>query len=362
MIEETSQLQSESNIMTNSTSANDNVSFPPYPQGEDSLDHLIPFPSILIDEATGEVVTVDELPEHAVIVTTEDGTGLVLHRTSAEKVAPVDANLKASLMRQGRTGLTAKEGRRRSKFRPSESVQFPVMYEGQSWENFNRHLMRYMDALAFRTMHTADLTPGAVDAKKGRQAVAQAVLDQAMADDPGYVRDDTMERVRTWQGRARKNQEHLFTGDIGFQVIVHAADSAAAWAWDRYDASVYERLSAWGRSGGAESKRPKEVTADMILAFPFADPSAPVAKKIIAGAIKNPKTGKPITVRTVEKRLQEHRDAHLAYRSQPEAPEAGVLPEWDTSSLMFMNAELARIEDDGLTDDLESWMEHELAA
>lgn len=156
-------------------------------------------------------------------------------------------------------------------------------------------------------------------------------------------------------------------------------------SWDRMDRAVQRAASYarayWNpdweaenrrraRKGGQSSKRGVSVPLEAVRACLEAVEHLPERRRAAAIAELLTASGVKASARTVKRRLDELKGTQSA--STPaddtkglrpvDTADADVLPEWNTSSLLWMNAELAPIEDDGLSDDLESWLEHELAA
>lgn len=157
---------------------------------------------------------------------------------------------------------------------------------------------------------------------------------------------------------------------LSIERMDRAVQRAAVFAREQWKPDWEAENRRRARKGGQASKRGVRVPLDAVRACLEAVEHLPERRHATAIAELLTASGVKASARTVKRRLDELKGTQSV--STPaddtkgvhsmDTPETDVLPEWDTSSLLWMNAELAPMEDDGLSDDLESWLEHELAA
>lgn len=173
-------------------------------------------------------------------------------------------------------------------------------------------------------------------------------------------------------GRSHKPRSKDITVDMVHErlpeveglTLAQAAKRMASWTWTTptgrelpqvHPDTIRARLVELGWTPGPARKKPQKYSWVVLDQF---------------DGLSNPQVAAELGVSlSTVKRLQAQRKAAGSNDTETKsaAPstdsfEAEVLPEWNTGSLMFMNAELAPIENDGLSDDLELWMERALAA
>jgi hypothetical protein len=186
----------------------------------------------------------------------------------------VDENLKASLLRQGRSGHTHREGLRAKHFQ-SSADQFPVAHRWETWEDWSKRLMGYLTGTAYRVMHQDGITPSerlTIAELRGmrprQEQVAETVLEIT------YAADEALTRYIRWDGprgqhrgaRLRRdrqdptNDTHRFTGRVGYDVVERMAERAVFYAWDGWDSEYLSKRALMGRKGGQISKRRPEFT------------------------------------------------------------------------------------------------------
>lgn len=150
---------------------------------------------------------------------------------------------------------------------------------------------------------------------------------------------------------------------LSIERMDRAVQRAAAFAREQWTADWEAENRRRARKGGQASKRGVSVPLEAVRACLEAVEHLPERRRATAIAELLTASGVKASARTVKRRLDELKEGSSATSTPADdTPETYALPEWDTSSLLWMNAELAPIEDDGLSDDLESWMEHELMA
>lgn len=195
--------------------------------------------------------------------------------------------------------------------------------------------------------------------------------------------DELAEELWACVPDAAVNWDGEFEGPRSIRLSIERMDRAvqraAAFAREQWTADWEAENRRRARKGGQTSKRGVSVPLEAVQACLEAVEHLPERRRATAIAELLTASGVKASARTVKRRLDELKEGYSATSTPAEAgvsdstpaepsrvsnasSDADVLPVWNTSSLMWMNAELAPVEDDGLSDDLESWLEHELAA
>jgi hypothetical protein len=194
--------------------------------------------------------------------------------TPSEKPV-LDENLRASMLRQGKVGLTRREGRRRRQFKLPSELVWPVPYMDQPQAEWRRQQLSFATGLCHRLLKHLDVVP-AEDTQPGREApdaelveAMTPILYEAVREAAGPYVVASLPHSGRWLrdfrggagGRTRfKTTPGVITEDALFKLC----ETAFIRSWQTYDHEYYKKRSTWGRTGGSISKRPPVKTPDML--------------------------------------------------------------------------------------------------
>jgi hypothetical protein len=188
----------------------------------------------------------------------------------------MDESLRASLLRQGKVGLTRQEGRRKRKFKTAEEArQWPTPFHGQSQKDWRAKQLSFLVGLSYRLMKEhGDLPP--IGTTPGREEVSSELKDKyqelvfqdALEAAGDYVVSE-LSNSGQWlptrtQGEGGRNRYKTTPGEVTYDDLWKLCRVAFSFAWDNWDHTYYEKLSKWGAKGGSISKPPKVFTPDML--------------------------------------------------------------------------------------------------
>jgi hypothetical protein len=188
----------------------------------------------------------------------------------------MDESLRASLLRQGKVGLTRKEGRRRAQFKTAEEVrQWPIPYQDQSQKDWRAKQLSFLVGLSYRLMKEhGDLPP--IGTTPGREEVGSELKDKyqelvfqdALEAAGNYVVTELSHSGR-WlptrtQGEGGRNRYKTTPGEVTYDALWKLCRVAFSFAWDNWDHDYYDKLSKWGAKGGSLGKRGPTYTVDML--------------------------------------------------------------------------------------------------
>jgi hypothetical protein len=188
----------------------------------------------------------------------------------------VDEHLRASLLRQGKVGLTRKAGRRKRKFKTAEEArQFPIPYHGQSQKDWRAKQLSFLVGMSYRLMKAHGDWP-LIGTTPGREAPSSAMVDkyqelvfQEALNAAGDHLVSSLSHSGRWvptftQGEDGRNRYKTTPGEVTFESLDKLCRIAFAFAWDNWDHAYYEKLSTWGRKGGQISRRKPVYTPDIL--------------------------------------------------------------------------------------------------
>jgi hypothetical protein len=188
----------------------------------------------------------------------------------------MDESLRASLLRQGKVGLTRQEGRRKRNFKTAEEArQWPIPYHGQSQEDYRTEQLSFLVGVSYRLMKAhGDLPP--TGTTPGREEVSSELKDKyqelvfqdALEAAGDYVVSELSHSgqwLRDFGGTAGGRTRYKTTsGEVTYDALWKLCRVAFAFAWDNWDHEYYDKLSKWGATGGGISRRGRTWTPDML--------------------------------------------------------------------------------------------------
>jgi hypothetical protein len=242
----------------------------------------------LLQELAGEVVDTVQPYDHGSVVSPLSLSGapsptVTTDSTSAPAVPfirPVtdtgtplwDDNLKASLLRQGKYGLTRREQRRKRKFATPADLAWPVPYHNQPANDYAAKRMGFLVGMAYRIMRAQDLTPGPTSPLE-RPSIPEGTREQledilyAVAAELGedYIVHQvthngkwvtaTNKTTRKNTGDEKKNSYKTTNGQVTYATLEKEVEHAVEFAWDGWQDDYLTKRSEMGRKGGLISKR-----------------------------------------------------------------------------------------------------------
>jgi hypothetical protein len=195
-------------------------------------------------------------------------------RTTSNSNTPVwDENLRASLLRQGRHGLTRKEGRRKKKFKTPADLAWPVPYKDQPAADYAAKRIGFLVGMCYRIMKAQDLTPGATspterpsipeDTREQLEEILMAVALElgdayivARLSNNGRWLTVTNKTTRKHAGIEKRSSYRTTNGEVTYEQLDKEVENAVTYAWDGWKDDYYTKRSEMGKKGGEISKRP----------------------------------------------------------------------------------------------------------
>jgi hypothetical protein len=207
---------------------------------------------------------------------------LQTEQTEQAEQAPfvMDPSEQASRERQGRSGLTPQEGRRRKHFKTSEALAWPVPWNGQPWEqvlderglperrapqSYSSAIMAYLTGMSYRIMREDGVAPTEPTTLRHIrssapqvESVAERVWGRARRDGRAYISDEQPSHRGSY--RVGSVTWAVASGYVSWSWLERQCDAAGRFAWKNYEADWMSKRSAAGHNGGKKSKRPAVFT------------------------------------------------------------------------------------------------------
>jgi hypothetical protein len=182
-------------------------------------------------------------------------------------------NRRARLEAQGLVGVPFKVWFHNQQFHKSNDLKMPVPYRGELQQEYQAEVCRFLKGMGLRIIRELGYNPRDMTDEAAQDAlvvVAEEVLKRAeQAAGPRLVGERPKGyKTSVWDPLTQKHERvRTTTGQVWDQWLMDVSRSAAALAWEDYRPEYMAERSAWGRTGGRKSKRPRVFTVDMLIPY-----------------------------------------------------------------------------------------------